>query len=128
VSKKPKNYVLATLKGEQGHECLAKAFHLSFLQAASPKAKALNRHASELEDGSHTPFDSQPIMQLSRMYGVGALMYQAAKKMEESQRMAPEKALHELRGAMVYTAAAMLRIDEDAGGGLIDELLEADEQ
>jgi hypothetical protein len=70
-------------------------------QASHGKGK--ERHASEGE-----PFDKQPICEMARRYGLGGPLFQANKKMLESQRLPWPAAERELLGAINYIAAAII--------------------
>lgn len=76
----------------------------------SSKGKGKERHANAL------PFDRQPILEISRMVGPGFALGQAMKKSSEASGMLArdehDRAVHELLGAIVYTAAAVIRIRE----------------
>ena len=72
----------------------------AFLQASSGKGK--ERHASDGE-----AFEDQPICEIARRLGGGAL-YQAVKKIYESQRLPGEAGVRELLGAINYIAAEII--------------------
>lgn len=82
----------------------------AYTQASAGKGK--ERHAN------NKPFDRQPIMEVSRIVGHGFQTGQAMKKLGEASQMADrgefDKAIHEIQGAMVYCAAAIMRIRESA--------------
>jgi hypothetical protein len=84
----------------EGYESLGQVLQLAVDQAA--KGKGLSRHASG------EPFDQQKICRISRAVGVGFALGQAEKKIEESARLPVEAALHELLGAINYTAAGYI--------------------
>lgn len=84
-----------------GFEMLAEAFSDAHAQAS--KGKGIERHAAG------KPFLEQPIFDLARMYGEGFLLGQAAKKMEEAQRMTGRAKDQELLGALVYCGAAIIK-------------------
>lgn len=87
---------------------LHQVLDLAFCQAAVGKGK--DRHANG------RPFDRQPIMELGRMVGVGGPAFQAMKKLQEAVNMAKrgeiDAAKRELLGAINYSAAAYLLLDE----------------
>lgn len=83
---------------------LRRALDAAFEQAAGGKGK--ERHAQGLA------WNDQPIMQITRTHGVGFPMGQAAKKVQEAARMQPAHARHELLGAIVYLAAAVIALDQ----------------
>ena len=72
--------------------------------------KGKERHAHD------DPFIEQEIMEGARKCGMGAMIYQVRKKSLESNRLTErgeyEKALADLNGAIVYAAAAILRLRE----------------
>lgn len=80
-------------------------------QAQRGKGRA--RHAR-----GDTPFGRQPILEITRMVGVGGTAFQAVKKIQEACGMLgrgePEAAVRELLGAIVYTAAAVIAVRETA--------------
>lgn len=69
-------------------------------QAACGKGAA--RHANDL------PFIEQRLFTGIQDHGVGFATGQAAKKLAESLGMSRDHAVHELRGAIVYAAAASI--------------------
>ena len=79
----------------------------ALLQASEGKGK--ERHASDGE-----AFEHQPICELGRRLGGGAL-YQAVKKIYESQRLPGEAGVRELLGAINYIAAAIIVRREGPG-------------
>lgn len=93
---------------EQGYEPLAEVLQLALDQAQSGKGK--ERHANG------RPFDRQPIMEIGRMVGLGYPTGQAKKKIQEavgmSNRDEADRAVNELLGAIIYSAAAILLIRE----------------
>lgn len=78
------------------HDVLKEAFD----QAATGKGAV--RHAKG------EPFEHQPILQIARRYGIGFLLGQAEKKMDEAQRLETEAAVRDLLGAINYLAAAVI--------------------
>lgn len=91
----------------EGYAVLADVLARAFEQAA--RGKGAERHQVGGED-----FADQVILQGARRFGVGAMLFQAFKKCEESQRLAYPAAVKELLGAIVYTAAAVIALDEKA--------------
>ena len=80
----------------------------AFTQAASGKGK--ERHAEENE-----PFEKQQICEIGRrLQGNRASgpLFQAVKKIYESGRLSPERAIAELYGAINYIAAGILLFEE----------------
>lgn len=86
-----------------GYETLAEVFHRAFEQAAIGKGK--ERHANG------EPFNKQVMQTGAHRFGVGALLFQAFKKSEESQRLPHDRAIAELLGAMVYLAGAVIAME-----------------
>jgi hypothetical protein len=76
----------------------------AFAQAASGKGH--ERHANGLS------FEQQPMQTISDSLGTNAgLLFQAAKKAQESQRMDPDAAVRELLGAINYIAGAIVWLE-----------------
>jgi len=100
VAKKPShNYDVP------GYEKLADVMHRAYEQSAIGKGK--ERHANG------KPFHNQPIAVGIQHFGIGAALFQAFKKMEESQRLPTEAAVKELLGAMVYISAAINELERE---------------
>lgn len=91
------------MTGVEGYEPLAEVLARAFWQAA--KGKGAERHSTG------EPFVEQVIIQGARRFGTGALLFQAFKKSEESQRLPKERAVAELLGAINYLAAAIITIE-----------------
>jgi len=94
-----------------GYEPLAEVLRLALEQAQGGKGK--ERHATE------QPFVEQPSMADARLLGVAGPVFQARKKLLEASRcceVAPERAIPDLLGAMVYAAMAVLVIEGRAAG------------
>lgn len=93
-----------------GYSTLAEALERAYNQAARGKGK--ERHANAL------PFDEQPMQTIARAHGIGFILGQVAKKIGEAQGMFErgevDKAAHELLGAIVYTAGAVVFVEHDA--------------
>lgn len=87
-----------------GYEPLMAVLVEAFDQAAHGKGK--ERHADA------KPFVDQPMQQLIALYGPGFALGQAAKKSQESQRLPYERARAELLGAIIYTAGAIIALDQ----------------
>lgn len=87
-----------------GYEKLAEVLRRAFDQAATGKGNV--RHANGL------PFDKQPMQDLMRAHGVGFATGQAAKKLQESHGLQREAAIRELLGAIVYTAGAIIFLED----------------
>ena len=90
-----------------GYDKLAEVLGRAFDQSARGKGK--ERH-SKGED-----FPNQPIVEGARRFGTGAMLFQAFKKSEESQRLPKDRAVTELLGAIVYLAAAVIVLEETSG-------------
>lgn len=92
-----------------GYEPLAYVLHLALMQSQAGKGK--DRHAS---DGK--PFLGQSIMEEARACGIGFPIGQSRKKAREAIRLKElygiRAAQDELLGAIVYLAAAWLRLGE----------------
>lgn len=86
-----------------GYESLHGVLRRAFVQAAH--GKGAERHAQD------APFDQQPMQRLIDLYGVGFALGQAAKKSQEAMRLSPERAVHELLGAINYLAGAVIAIE-----------------
>lgn len=97
----------------KGYEGLLATLLEAYEQAAKGKGK--ERHAKNGE-----AFDDQPILTIAREHGLAFLTGQAAKKLAEiysflnsaSDFSRFERARKELAGAIVYTAAAMMYIED----------------
>lgn len=85
---------------------LDRVLRAAFDQAASGKGR--ERHAT----GQN--FEDQPMQQINQLVGVGFSTGQAIKKIQEARRMAPDPAIRELLGAIVYTAGAIIHLEKDA--------------
>lgn len=107
---------LSVLSGTEDYQRLADALAFAFQQSAGDAGKGKERHGTTTT-GAHVPFNEQAIYSLGKMFRTGpapsGLLYQVGKKAQEAQRMTPEAAVQELRGAIVYAATAMLIINED---------------
>lgn len=90
---------------EPGYELLASVLQRAYDQAAKGKGK--ERHAS------NDAFENQVMQDGARRFGVGALLFQAFKKSEESQRLPVDRGVAELLGAIVYLAGAVIRREAD---------------
>lgn len=83
------------------YQSLANVLQRAYDQAAHGKGK--ERHAQNL------PFTQQPMQSISRLLGShDGLLYQAVKKIQESQRLDPDAAIRELLGAINYIAGAVI--------------------
>ena len=88
----------------KGYEELADVLYRAFNQAAS--GKGADRHARDGE-----AFRDQVMADMAKRFGVGALLGQAFKKSEESQRLPRERAVAELLGAINYLAGAVIALE-----------------
>lgn len=98
----------------KGYEKLDDVLSRAFQQASEGKGK--ERHANDL------PFHEQPMQQVNRMVGVGFSHGQAIKKIVESQNMEPEKAVHELLGAICYIAGGIITIESRSEAPVFETL------
>lgn len=87
-----------------GYEKLADVLTRAYEQAATGKGH--HRHSVG------QPFHEQPIVGLQELYGTGFALGQAAKKMEEAQRLDHDAAVRELLGAINYLAAAVIHMEQ----------------
>lgn len=84
-----------------GYESLAAVLQRAYDQAAS--GKGAERHADK------RPFTEQPMQSISGLLGNDTgLLYQAMKKIQESQRMDKDAAIRELLGAINYIAGSII--------------------
>lgn len=86
-----------------GYETLAAVLVRAYDQAAYGKGK--ERHAND------EPFDKQVMQTGAHRFGTGALLFQAFKKSEESQRLPQDRAIAELLGAINYLAGAVIAME-----------------
>lgn len=94
------------MKVEPGYEILADVLQMALDQAQTGKGK--ERHSDS------RPFQNQTIMETTRAHGIGFALGQAEKKGRESYRLPTKDAkVRELLGAINYTAAAIIRINEE---------------
>jgi hypothetical protein len=73
----------------------------------SAQGKGAERHG---KDG--LPWTQQPIIQNQKDFGVGFALGQVSKKIKESMELDVDKAIHELRGAIIYTAGAIYYLEQ----------------
>lgn len=74
--------------------------------AQAADGKGAERHARM------RPFDDQPMLVISRLLGTNAgLLYQAMKKIQESQNLPKDRAVAELLGAINYIAGAVIFLE-----------------
>ena len=93
-----------------GYESLQAVLNRAYDHAA--RTKGAERHANNL------PFHEQPMQTIAAEHGVGFLLGQVAKKMREAQGMLNRgetaKAVHELLGAINYTAGAVIFVETNS--------------
>ena len=88
----------------QGYESLDYVLRRAYNQAAIGKGK--DRHAGTL------PFTAQPMQSISTLLGShNGLLYQAMKKIQESNRLPHDRAINELLGAINYIAGAIIYLE-----------------
>lgn len=84
-----------------GYEALLHVLTRAYQQAAV--GKGAERHAV------NRPFTEQPMQTISQLLGSDTgLLYQAMKKIQESQRLDRDAAIRELLGAINYIAGAII--------------------
>lgn len=89
------------IKDVPGYESLLYVLIRAYDQAA--QGKGAERHACS------RPFTAQPMQSISELLGSETgLLYQAMKKIQESQRLEPNAAIRELLGAINYIAGAII--------------------
>ena len=102
---------MKALEVASGYEPLYKTLHEAAFQAS--RGKGSERHAGG------KAFIDQPIFTIAREHGLAFLTGQAAKKLGEAHTLlsifGEERAIAELYGAIVYTAAAALLLKEQSG-------------
>lgn len=98
------------------YKSLRRVLDGAYEQASSGKGK--ERHAY-LDD---EPFEDQLICEISRRLGGGIAgpLYQATKKIYESARLEPDRAIRELYGAINYISAAIILLEEKQKEKLIE--------
>lgn len=93
-----------------GYESLADVLARAYEQAAA--GKGAQRHAC------NRPFTQQPMQTISSLLGSkDGLLYQAMKKIQESQRMDQDAAIRELLGAINYIAGAVIWMEAERPPG-----------
>lgn len=88
---------------QPGYESLACILQRALDQAQS--GKGAERHANSL------PFDQQPMQTIAGQVGIGFLLGQAIKKVQESQALPEGRDVAELYGANNYLAGAVLFLE-----------------
>lgn len=87
-----------------GYEMLRDVLERAYDQAA--RGKGAERHGKDL------PFHLQPMQQIADMYGIGFMLGQVAKKIEEAQRLPKDRAINEILGAINYCAGAVIFLEK----------------
>ncbi len=100
--------VAINVKEDHPYFPLAQVFEAAFNQASAGKGN--ERHAYSSDEN----YRNQLICEMDRrLHGnADGPKYQAVKKIYESARMDPDRAIKELLGAINYTAAAIILLDE----------------
>lgn len=91
-----------------GYERLADVLARAYAQASV--GKGAERHSRG------EPFHEQVIIEGARRFGTGALLFQAYKKSEESQRLPKDAAVREILGAINYLAGAIIALEMQEPG------------
>ena len=95
---------MLNLENNDDYHSLTCVLARAYEQAA--KGKGAVRHA----DGR--PFTEQPMQTISELLGTHeGLLYQAMKKIQESNRLEKEPAIRELLGAINYLAGAIIFLE-----------------
>lgn len=95
---------MLNLENNDDYHSLTGVLVRAYEQAA--KGKGAVRHA----DGR--PFTEQPMQTISELLGTHeGLLYQAMKKIQESNRLEKEPAIRELLGAINYLAGAIIFLE-----------------
>lgn len=93
----------------EGYEQLQRVLDRAYDQAA--RGKGAERHA----DGK--PFHEQPMQQIADRHGLGFILGQAAKKIEEGHGMQRQgldgPAVREMLGAIVYLAGGIIWMERN---------------
>ncbi len=92
------------VKSNHPYYSLVKVFNDAFLQASNGKGN--ERHAYS----DREPYSDQVLCEMDKRLGGNAIgpRYRAVKKIYESARMEPDRAIHEILGAINYLAAAVI--------------------
>lgn len=96
----------------EGYEGLHEVMHDALDQAQIGKGQIRHNVRNEA-------FERQQIIEIdARLQNspCQGVLFQAVKKIYESADLEPERAVHELRGAMVYLGAALIRYQTLMGG------------
>lgn len=68
---------------------------------------------SERHGGDGVPFHEQPMFSIMDLVGAGFATGQAMKKAQEAMRLSPDRAVHELLGAINFLAGAAIYIERN---------------
>jgi hypothetical protein len=93
------------IKSVPRYEYLINILASALDQASSGKGK--ERHAD-----ANLPFEEQDIVKDSIYCGQAGPIYQIRKKAKESLRLSPDKAIQELLGCIIYSAAAIIALEK----------------
>ena len=93
-------------EGNLRYSALEGVLQRAYDQAAT--GKGAERHARS------RPFEEQPMLVISDLLGTTAgLLYQAMKKIQESQNLPKDRAVVELLGAINYLAGAVVFLEDE---------------
>jgi hypothetical protein len=98
------NETLYHLEIDKNYSSLVEILFLALEHAAVTKGK--ERHANGL------PFEKQKICRINRDVGLGFGLGQAIKKIEESVKLSPDRAILELIGAINYLCGVTIVLKE----------------
>ncbi len=90
-----------------GYELLRSVLERAYDQSA--RGKGNERHANA------KPFHEQPMQVIADATGLAFITGQVMKKVQESMGLPHEKAVHELLGAIVYAAGAVIWLERHNG-------------
>lgn len=100
------HYDATAAQAVRGYDSLYRVLRAAYDQASIGKGE--ERHANG------KAFEDQPMQKLIDLYGVGFAHGQAAKKLQEAQGMLArgeiDRAIHEMLGAIVYSAGAIVYV------------------
>lgn len=108
----------------KGYEELVEILIEALDQCALGKGR--ERHAVD------RPWTEQPIIELQKAIGnTGGSLFQVMKKCQESERLPAQRAIEELKGAIIYAAAAIYLLKnkdappKDRGWEAVQEILKS---
>lgn len=97
-------------EGNLRYSALEEVLQRAYDQVAT--GKGAKRHARS------RPFEAQPMLVISDLLGTNAgQLYQAMKKIQESQNLPKDRAGAELLGAINYLAGAVVFLEDESGAG-----------